>query len=78
VRKGRRGVAVKAGWDGICSQCLALVVKEEAMDVRPRIEEKKKGKTLKTRQVEHVVDRRSDMVDLVQCERGSKVWPRIR
>jgi hypothetical protein len=32
--KGGRGVAVNAGWDGICSQCLAPVVEGEAMDVR--------------------------------------------
>jgi hypothetical protein len=30
-RKGRKGMAVRAGRDGICSNCLAHVV--EAMDV---------------------------------------------
>lgn len=29
-----RGVVVKAGWDGIRSQCLAPVIEEEVMDVR--------------------------------------------
>jgi hypothetical protein len=29
-----------------------------------------------THEVEYVFDRRSDVVDLLQSERGSKVWPR--
>jgi hypothetical protein len=33
VGEGGRGVAVKAGWDGIGSQCLAPAVEGEAMDV---------------------------------------------
>jgi hypothetical protein len=39
---------VKAGWDRICSQFLAPVVKGEAMDVRLRIEEKKNRKIVKS------------------------------
>jgi hypothetical protein len=33
--KGGIAVGVKAGWYGICSQCLELVVEGEAIDVRP-------------------------------------------
>jgi hypothetical protein len=47
-KKGR-GVAVKAGWDGIYSQFLATVGEGEEEDVRLRIEEKKYRKTSKTR-----------------------------
>jgi hypothetical protein len=33
MRKGRKGVAVRAGRDGICSSCLERVVERKAMDV---------------------------------------------
>jgi hypothetical protein len=67
---------VVARWlDEICSQCLALVVEGEAMDVKAWTE-KRNGRTLNTRQVEHVADRRSDAVDPLQSERGSNAWPR--
>jgi hypothetical protein len=33
-RKGKKGMAVRAGRDGICSSCLAHVVERETMDVR--------------------------------------------
>jgi hypothetical protein len=66
---------VKAGWDGICLQFFAPVVEEEAVDVRLRIEEKKNRKPSKTHQVERVAVRRSEMVDPLQSELGSKVWP---
>jgi hypothetical protein len=46
-RRREERVALKAGWG--CSQRLAPVVEEEAMDVRPRTEEKKNGKTSKIR-----------------------------
>jgi hypothetical protein len=68
--KGGGRVVVKARWDGISSQCLAPVVEGEAMDVTLWTEEKKNGKTSKTRQVEDVVDRHSDIFDPLQSERG--------
>jgi hypothetical protein len=77
VRKGARGVAVEVGWevgwDEICSQCLAPVVEGEATNVKLWTEEKTKGKPSKTRQVDYVADRLSDVVDPLQSERGMKV-----
>jgi len=34
MRKGRKGMAVRAGRDDICSSCLQHVVERKAMDVR--------------------------------------------
>ena len=64
-----REVAVKAEWDGICSQCLVP---------GSQTEEKNNGKRSKTCCVEYGADRSSDMVDPPQSEHDSNVWPRNR
>ena len=71
-------MTVKAEWKGICSQCLVPVVEGEAMDVGLRTEEKKNGKPSKICCVEYRADRRSDIVDPLQSEHDSDVWPRNR
>ena len=69
---------MKAEWDGICSQRFAPVVEGEAMDVGLRTEEKNNGEPSKTCCVEYGADRRSDVVDPLQSEHDSDVWPRNR
>lgn len=63
---GGRGVGVKSGWDRIFRRVLSQ--RRGRSDAR---EDMKVGEG--TSEVEHVADRRSDVVDLLQSVPGSKV-----